>query len=206
MGEFKPMVKMETTEPSVILKLKKGGSATHKRMHAEGAKEGFKPVKKMDGGMMGSMAGSSAMPMGNPVAARAMAAKRMAAKPTPPTRGLPAPTRPAMPPAMPMGRPMMKKGGMAEGGKSDLGQDKAMIKKAFKQHDMQEHKGGKGTALKLKTGGVSKGQAGYKTGGVVKGQAGYKDGGMAMVEKGGKMVPDFAADGKGKMKNGGVAC
>jgi hypothetical protein len=206
MGEFKPMVKMETTEPSVILKLKKGGSATHKRMHAEGAKEGFKPVKKMDGGMMGSMAGSSAMPMGNPVAARAMAAKRMAAKPTPPTRGLPAPTRPAMPPAMPMGRPMMKKGGMAEGGKSDLGQDKAMIKKAFKQHDMQEHKGGKGTALKLKTGGVSKGQAGYKTGGVVKGQAGYKDGGMAMVDKGGKMVPDFAADGKGKMKNGGVAC
>jgi hypothetical protein len=218
MGEFKPMVKMETTEPSVILKLKKGGSATHKRMHAEGAKEGFKPVKKMDGGMMGSMAGSSAMPMGNPVAARAMAAKRMAAKPTPPTRGLPAPTRPAMPPAMPMGRPMMKKGGMAEGGKSDMGQDKAMIKKAFKQHDMQEHKGGKGTSLKLKTGGVSKGQAGYKTGGVakgqagyktggvVKGQAGYKDGGMAMVEKGGKMVPDFAADGKGKMKNGGVAC
>ena len=206
MGEFKPMVKMETTEPSVILKLKKDGSATHKRMHAEGAKEGFKPVKKMDGGMMGSMAGSSAMPMGNPVAARAMAAKRMAAKPTPPTRGLPAPTRPAMPPAMPMGRPMMKKGGMAEGGKSDLGQDKAMIKKAFKQHDMQEHKGGKGTSLKLKTGGVSKGQAGYKTGGVVKGQAGYKDGGMAMVDKGGKMVPDFAADGKGKMKNGGVAC
>jgi hypothetical protein len=206
MGEFKPMVKMETTEPSVILKLKKGGSATHKRMHAEGAKEGFKPVKKMDGGMMGSMAGSSAMPMGNPVAARAMAAKRMAAKPTPPTRGLPAPTRPAMPPAMPMGRPMMKKGGMAEGGKSDMGQDKAMIKKAFKQHDMQEHKGGKGTSLKLKTGGVSKGQAGYKTGGVVKGQAGYKDGGMAMVDKGGKMVPDFAADGKGKMKNGGVAC
>jgi hypothetical protein len=206
MGEFKPMAKMETTEPSVILKLKKGGSATHKRMHAEGAKEGYKPVKKMDGGMMGSMAGSSAMPMGNPVAARAMAAKRMAAKPTPPTRGLPAPTRPAMPPAMPMGRPMMKKGGMAEGGKSDLGQDKAMIKKAFKQHDMQEHKGGKGTSLKLKTGGVSKGQAGYKTGGVVKGQAGYKDGGMAMVDKGGKMVPDFAADGKGKMKNGGVAC
>jgi hypothetical protein len=208
MGEFKPMVKMETTEPSVILKLKKGGSATHKRMHAEGAKEGFKPVKKMDGGMMGNMAGSSAMPMGNPVAARAMAAKRMAARPTPPTRGLPASTRPAMPPAMamPMGRPMMKKGGMAEGGKSDMGQDKAMIKKAFKQHDMQEHKGGKGTSLKLKTGGVSKGQAGYKTGGVVKGQAGYKDGGMAMVDKGGKMVPDFAADGKGKMKNGGVAC
>ena len=31
------------------------------------------------------------------------------------------------------------------------------------------------------------------------------DGGMTMVEKGGKMVPDFAADGKGKMKTGGMA-
>ena len=42
---------------------------------------------------------------------------------------------------------------MAENGKSDLVQDKAMIKKAFKQHDSQEHKGGKGTTLKLKKGG-----------------------------------------------------
>jgi hypothetical protein len=33
---------------------------------------------------------------------------------------------------------------------------------------------------------------------------GYKDGGMTMVEKNGKMVPDFAADGKGKMKKGGM--
>jgi hypothetical protein len=40
-----------------------------------------------------------------------------------------------------------------ENGKSDMAQDKAMIKKAFKQHDMQEHKGGKGTSLKLKKGG-----------------------------------------------------
>jgi len=37
--------------------------------------------------------------------------------------------------------------------KSDMAQDKAMIKKAFKQHDAQEHKGGKGTTLKLKKGG-----------------------------------------------------
>jgi len=37
--------------------------------------------------------------------------------------------------------------------KKDLAQDKKMIKKAFKQHDMQEHKGGKGTKLKLKKGG-----------------------------------------------------
>jgi hypothetical protein len=37
--------------------------------------------------------------------------------------------------------------------KMDTAQDKAMIKKAFKQHDAQEHKGGKGTSLKLKKGG-----------------------------------------------------
>jgi hypothetical protein len=44
MGQFKPMVKMETTEPSIELKLKKGGS-----------------VKKAMGGMMGAPMGS-AMP------------------------------------------------------------------------------------------------------------------------------------------------
>ena len=37
--------------------------------------------------------------------------------------------------------------------KSDLKQDKALIKKAFKQHDAQEHKGSKGTVLKLRKGG-----------------------------------------------------
>ena len=39
----------------------------------------------------------------------------------------------------------------------DMAQDKAMIKKAFKQHDMQEHKGGKGTSLSLKRGGPTSG-------------------------------------------------
>jgi len=34
---------------------------------------------------------------------------------------------------------------------------------------------------------------------------GYDKGGMTMVNKGGKMVPDFAADGVGKMKKGGMA-
>jgi hypothetical protein len=40
--------------------------------------------------------------------------------------------------------------------KADVAQDKAMIKKAFRMHDQQEHKGGKGTNLaKLKKGGVT---------------------------------------------------
>jgi hypothetical protein len=42
-----------------------------------------------------------------------------------------------------------------ESGKADMAQDKALIKKAFKQHDKQEHKGGKGTKLALKKGGVT---------------------------------------------------
>jgi len=42
---------------------------------------------------------------------------------------------------------------MAKMEKGDLAQDKALIKKALKQHDKQEHKGGKGTTLKLKKGG-----------------------------------------------------
>jgi hypothetical protein len=42
-----------------------------------------------------------------------------------------------------------------ESGKADMKQDKALIKKAFKQHDAQEHKGGKGTKLKLAKGGVT---------------------------------------------------
>ena len=38
--------------------------------------------------------------------------------------------------------------------KEDIKQDKAIVKKAFKMHDKQEHKGGKGTNLtKLSKGG-----------------------------------------------------
>ena len=34
---------------------------------------------------------------------------------------------------------------------------------------------------------------------------GYAEGGLNMVNRGGKMVPDFAADGVGKMVKGGMA-
>jgi hypothetical protein len=208
MGQFKPMVKMMTTEPSVELKLKKGGS-----------------VKKADGGMMGAMpstpmaamparggAAAAATPMAPSLAARRRAMRSMGAGPSAPV-GLAASR-------------MMK-----EGGKSDKAKDKAMIQKAFKQHDAQEHKGGKGTKLALKkggkmkkyatggaipsettsgtpattimhqakadkspakTGGVKNGNAGgfknggamkkMATGGVVKGQAGYATGGMIPSE------------------------
>lgn len=47
----------------------------------------------------------------------------------------------------------MAKSDSKEDMKMDKKQDVSMIKKAFKQHDAQEHKGGKGTTLKLKKGG-----------------------------------------------------
>ena len=87
------------------------------------------------------------------MAMMAARAKRMpAARPAPmaPPMAMP----PAMPTGMPPAMPGMKKGG--ETMKSDKAQDKAMIKKAMKQHDMQEHKGGKGTKLSLCGGGMSK--------------------------------------------------
>jgi hypothetical protein len=161
MGQFKPMVKMETTEPSVELKLKKGG----------------KVAKKADGGMMGSpMSAAGAMPPSMPARGGMMGAgspmKPSLAMRRRAMRGMPAGAGPAGPvggaAAM---QPSMAAPAMKKGGKADMGQDKAMIKKAFKQHDMQEHKGGKGTSLKLKHGGK------MATGGVVNGQGGFKKGG-----------------------------
>jgi len=198
MGQFKPMVKMETTEPSVILKLKKGGhvamdkddnghtnmkgknfmkggneeaceegsspkkpSMSDRRKAMSGAllnsKKGGKVEKKAMGGMMGAPA-MAAAPMDPRKAAmlKAMLARKAA-------MGAPAMAAPAARMAAP-GMPAMKKGGKAD----DKAQDKAMLAKAFKQHDAQEHKGGKGTKLKLATGGVTNGM---KTGGKVSGAA-----------------------------------
>jgi hypothetical protein len=62
----------------------------------------------------------------------------------------------------------MAKSDMKEDTKMDKAQDKAMIKKAFAQHDAQEHKGGKGTKLALKKGGMAKKMSkscGYSKGG-----------------------------------------
>jgi hypothetical protein len=52
MGQFKPMVKMYTDEPSVSLKLKKGGSVKHKAMHHEG--HGHKAMHEVDTGLHGA--------------------------------------------------------------------------------------------------------------------------------------------------------
>jgi len=212
------MVKMETTEPSVILKLKKGGhvaghSAMKSTMSMDAADGKFAPPGKApkkpsimdrrksmkapmlmskDGGVakkaMGGMMGA---PMGAPAGAGAMMSPamkkalmmRMMAQRGAGRSGMAAPA----PMAAPMG-PAMKKGGKA----GDTGQDKAMIKKAFKQHDAQEHMGGKGTELKLRKGGTTKVVDGDKTdkahgtGAVKMGKpGGYATGGVAMSNAGG---------------------
>jgi hypothetical protein len=150
MGQFKPMVKMETTEPSVILKLKKGG---HVNMKKGGKAESGHKKMAMGGGAMDMMSGTPAL-IGRPAV---NAPVRAPGKPSMSARRKAMMAKPAVTPSGPsMAPPPMKKGG-------DASQDKAMIKKAFKQHDSQEHKGGKGTSLKLKKGGMKK----YATGGVI---------------------------------------
>jgi len=84
----------------------------------------------------------------------------------------------------------MKKGGMAksdakEDMKMDKSQDKAMIKKAFKQHDAQEHKGGKGTKLALKKGGMACAPKKMARGGGIESK-GKTKGTMVKMNKGGK--------------------
>jgi hypothetical protein len=180
MGQFKPMVKMMTTEPTVELKLKKGGKV-EKKMQMGGAlapsATPTPPGMPATGGMPGGQA-----PMRPSLAAR----RRM-------MRNRPSGAAPAGPvgdAAMMQGegqgqitdyeraqmqqamRPAMKKGGD--------------VAKELKKHkDMPASKAHKG----LKTGGVVKGQGGYKTGGVVNGQGGYKTGGVV--------------DGQGGYKKGG---
>lgn len=192
MGEFKPMVKMNTTEPSVELKLKKGGSVK----------------RKADGGVLNALARTPSVgrpAMGNPAAARAMAARR---KPM----IAPTPT-----PAAGASRPMMKKGGEVESKSMHKAEMKAIkgVGKELKAHESKPaskaHKG-------LKTGGVMKSTkpGEYKTGGVVNGQAGFKSGGAvpsngiikSKVGKTTKMVeakPDnnSAPTGDVKMGNAG---
>ena len=52
MSEFKPMVKMYTDEPSVLLKLKKGGKVHHKEHHKHHEEHGHKSMHAASGGMM----------------------------------------------------------------------------------------------------------------------------------------------------------
>lgn len=178
MGQFKPMVKMMTTEPTVELKLKKGGSVNgHKNMKSGGCmKSGGKADASghsyMNGGISAALAGE---PM--------IATKRSGAAPK-----VGKPSMAARRAAMKMaGRRGMKEGGeTAKEHKAEMSKMKGLEKELKSHASKPASKAHKG----LKTGGVVKGQGGYKTGGVVLGQGGYKTGGVALgqggYKKGGK--------------------
>jgi hypothetical protein len=180
MGEYKPMVKMQTTEPTVELRLKAGG-AVEKKMAGGGA-----PMGAMVGAPKGGMM-AGAKPKKPSLASRrrAMMASGAAGAPSGRAESLMA-AAPEMPPSLPPKPPMptMKKGGEMESPKVHKAEMKELsgIKKELTKHEgkpaSKAHRG-------LKTGGVVNGNCGYKTGGVVNGQGGFKTGGVAMSNAGG---------------------
>jgi hypothetical protein len=160
MGQFKPMVKMETTEPSVELKLAKGGAVKMKKGGST-----TKAKKMADGGgAMGMMAGTPAL-IGRPAV---NAPVRAPGKPSMAARRKAMMAKPAVTPSGPaMSMPTMKKGGKAEGGESKKTHMAEMSKMKGLEKELKSHESKP----------ASKGHKGLATGGVVNGQGGYKKGG-----------------------------
>jgi len=155
MGQFKPMVKMMTTEPTVELKLKKGGHVNMKKAGKSDAGH-----KKM---AMGGLPGG---PVGGAIDALPMMA-RGAVEPA-----APAPARPSMAArraAMAARSRKASRMPMKEGGESKAEHKAEMSKMKGLEKELKSHESKP----------ASKGHKGLKTGGVVNGQGGYKDGGIA---------------------------
>ena len=220
MGQFKPMVKMMTTEPTVELKLKKGGSAHKKMKH--GGDASHKPMQKMmDGGVMGALSGATPIIAGRTAAPVA----RMPARPSMASR------RKAMMAKAPMGRRVMKSGGDVEkelkahaskpaskahaglnkggacykdGGKVEATRGVIPVsasKKGAEKYVSNISTAEYTTKTSGKTGDVKYGNGGgYKTGGVVLGNGGgYKKGGKACATGG------VALGNAGGYKKGGAS-
>ena len=84
-----------------------------------------------------------------------------------------------------MAKDMESKSEMRKEMAEDKKQDVSLITKAFKQHDSQEHKGSKGTTLKLSGGGSFRKSAnGVATKGLTKGTMVSMCGGGMMGKKG----------------------
>lgn len=197
MGQFKPMVKMQTTEPTVELKLKKGGKV-EKKMQM-GGDPAMAPAAAPTGmparGGMG-MAGRAPKKPG--LFARRRAMRGMGAGPSGPLgrgadmmedmeerkamadmmRGQGAITEAERAMARPPMTPAMKKGGKAES-----------MEKKLKEHAAKP---------------ASKAHKGLKTGGVVMGQGGYKDGGIIKTTAKKTTKMDTAHPDKDQGPTGGV--
>ena len=229
MGDFKQMVKMETTEPSVILKLKKGGSAHKKMKH--GGDADHKPMQsKMNGGIMGALSGATPVIRGTTAAPVA----RMPMRPSMASRRKAMMAKASMMPK----RMMAKDGGKAckDGGdvekklkahaskpasKAHAGLNKggscykdggkveatkgvipvSASKKGAEKYVSNISTGEYTTKTSGKTGDVKYGNGGgYKTGGVVLGNGGgYKKGGKACATGG------VALGNAGGYKKGGAS-
>jgi hypothetical protein len=184
MGQFKPMVKMMTTEPSVELKLKKGGKV-EKKMQMGGMPAPAMPAR---GGMM-----PARTPMKPSMAARRRAMMAM-----------PAGAAPAAPVGM-AGR-MMKEGGESKSvHKAEMKAIKGLKSEMQSHKDKpasKAHKGLKAGGMTCATGGVVDGQGGYKAGGIIntENQGGaYRDTKMHTA----KTDHSPAKTGDVKMGNGG---
>ena len=170
MGQFKPMVKMMTTEPTVELKLKKGG---HVNMKKGGKAEAGHKKMAMGGGAMDMMAGTPAL-VGRPAV---NAPVRAPGKPSMAARRKAMAAKPAMAPKAPIGNPAMPSTPMKNGGESKATHKAEMSKMKGLEKELKSHeskpasKGHKG----LKSGGMA-------TGGVTNGQGGYAKGGIINTE------------------------
>ena len=204
MGQFKPMVKMMTTEPTVELKLKKGG---HVNMKKGGKAESGHKKMADGGGAMGALAGTPAL-IGRPAV---NAPVRAPGKPSMASRRKAMAAKPAMAAKAPIGNPSMpstpmKKGGKAEGGESKATHKAEMSKMKGLEKELKSHeskpasKGHKGLkAGGMATGGVTNGQGGYAKGGIIntEGQGGkYRNTKMDTAK------PDHSPAKTGGVKNG----
>jgi hypothetical protein len=189
MGQFKPMVKMMTTEPSVELKLKKGGAVA-------------KPKKMMNGGVMGGLAAAPA-----PGARGGMAPAARPARPAMANR------RRAM-----MGRPMMAEGGETKAEHASEMKKMAATSEKLKKHASmpasKAHKGLKTGGVVMGQGGFKEGGAVPKSGILPvseseRGAKGYEKTKMHTAE-GGSHTPKKTGEVKmgnaGGYKKGGKAC
>ena len=192
MGQFKPMVKMTTTEPSVELKLKSGGKV-EKKMQMGGALAAAPAA----GPAMRAPARGGMMPAGAP-GKPSMAARRRA------MMAGPTGAAPAGPAGM-AGR-MMKDGGEATSLKAHAGMPASKAHKGLKTGGVVDGQGGykAGGIIKTMTNKTTKmdtakpDHSPAKTGDVKMGNGGgYKDGGMACATGG-----VIKANGGGYKKGG----
>jgi hypothetical protein len=194
MPGFKPMVKMMTTEPSVELKLKKGGKV-EKKMQQGGpamdsmsaqdslpmsAREGMMPAR---GGMMPAKRPMRPSLMARRRAMRGMPTGAGPAAPVGDAARMAEATAPAMMPEPPMGQPMMKKGGKMSKLNKEIRNESEEIGRVKAKLTKHEDKA------------ASKAHKGLKTGGVVMGQGGYKKGGEVKMAKGGSSYEEFSDRG-----------